>query len=299
MSAGISFLQSKEWGDFQTAVGHRLFRFDEIQGYEYRLWPGMRYVYVPRCNMKHETWSMLWDSLKKEGFAFARLEPIEEFHATGFMLHASENRQPQHTLLIDLSKTEEEILAGFHPKTRYNVHLAERHGVVVREEKNVEIFWKLHEETASRDKFRGHSKTYYEKMLAMPIAHQLTAYLGDVPIASHLLIVFGGKCTYLHGASSNEHRNLMAPYLLQWEGMKLGKYLGCRSYDMWGVAPPAQSGSSFHGYTWDPTHPWSGITRFKAGFGGMPVSYPPAVDVILSPFRYRLYRFVRRMRGVV
>lgn len=298
-----SFLQSTAWGEFQTAVGHRAVQFEGVQGYEHRLGFGMRYVYLPRYAVDDKRYlDALANHFSKQSFAFLRIEPgrepVKDLSPITYHLSPTHNRQPQHTLLVDLAKSEDGILSAMHPKTRYNIHLAERHGVVVREERNPDIFWRLFQETAARDKFRGHPKIYYEKMLAMPIARQLTVYLGDVPVASHILIVFGDTCTYLHGASSNEHRNTMAPYLLQWEGMKLGKKSGCGWYDFWGVAPSSQQ-TCFHGYCWDPAHPWSGITRFKAGFGGVSVSYPQAFDVILSPTVYRLYTIVRRLRRMV
>ncbi len=293
-----SFLQSKAWGEFQTAVGHRTIQFATGQGFEHRLGLGMKYLYCPRVQPQAFNIQSLGE-LKKQGFLFVRVEPIAELSAMSYELSATPNRQPQHTLFIDLSKSEVVLLDVMHPKTRYNIHLAERHGVLVKEEKNADIFWRLHEETAQRDAFRGHPRVYYEKMLDLPIVKQLTAYHGYTPIASHLLVIYEGASTYLHGASANHLRNLMAPYLLQWEGMKLGKREGCARYDFWGVAPPTQTGATFHGYTWDSTHPWSGVTRFKAGFGGLSQSYPQAIDIVLSPIAYRLYRAVRTLRGMV
>lgn len=295
-----SFLQSKAWARFQTAVGHRAFWFGDNVGYEHRLGPGLRYLYVPRVQGSAFIVQSLFGEVKKQGFIFVRIEPTEELNSTPYTVYPTKNRQPQHTLLIDLSQSDEDLLARMHAKTRYNIHLSERHGIVVREEKNIDVFWQLHEETVRRDKFRGHPKSYYAEMLKMPIAYQLTAYHGDTPIASHILTVYEDTCTYLHGASGNVGRNFMAPYLLQWRGIWLGKQHGCRWYDVWGVAPQPKLSSlksqvsCFNNYCWDPTHPWSGITRFKAGFGGVPQEYPQSVDVVVRPMLYRIYQTARK-----
>lgn len=187
-----------------------------------------------------------------------------------------------------------------HSKTRYNIRLAEKKGVEIREEKNIDAFWNLNEQTTSRDGFKSFPKRFYEKMLELEMVHQLTAYMNEEPIASNILIVSGNTCTYLHGTSSDAFRNVMAPYLLQWKGIELGKKHGCERYDFWGVAKPASKenthAQSFHRYTWDTSDTLSGVTRFKAGFGGQVVSYPQAVDVPLNKERYRVYQVIQNIR---
>ena len=191
-----------------------------------------------------------------------------------------------------------------HPKTRYNIRLAERKGVAVCEEKDAEVFWRLNQETAARDQFKSHSKEYYKKMLAFDFAHQLTAEYQGQPIASNILIHSGDTMTYLHGASSQTRREAMAPYLLQWRGMELAWRLGRTKYDLWGVAPEVEMGNEkreermiacFHNYCWDAEHKWGGITRFKVGFGGEPVLYGEAADVVLQSWKYKMYRLMYRM----
>ena len=174
------------------------------------------------------------------------------------------------TLVLDLNKTEEELLAEMKQKTRYNIKLAEKHGVKIRisdnSENDFKDFWNLAQETSKRDGFKIHPKEHYKKLLS--ICHPeprhggakdlvneneisveiprftrndklcvklfLTEYQSRV-IAANIAVFFGKRATYLHGASSNEYRNLMAPYLLQWEQIKEAKKRGCEIYDFWGI----------------------------------------------------------------
>jgi len=304
------FLQSWDWGEFQAATGKPAVRMQAVEGgevvwqgqaLEHKLGLGLKYAYLPRV-MEHGTWNMeqllIW--LKEHNFSFLRIESSKDINLSifqSFSLSLTKNRQPQTTLILDLTQTEDALLQNMHAKTRYNISLAERKGVVAREEKDIDVFWKLNEVTIARDKFKSHDKNYYAKMLETEMCHQLTAYFQGAPIASILLIIFGDTCVYLHGASSNEERNLMAPYLLQWRGIQLAKKLGCVSYDFWGIAPAVKVGEAstcFHNLCWEVGHKWTGVTRFKAGFGGVVRSYPEAVDIILSKWKYGVYKFVRK-----
>lgn len=318
-----SFLQSWDWGEFQLSVGNRPVRlvFKEagevvakIQGFSHKLGFGLRYFYAPRVFIaRDEELKLFFDQLKQLGFIFARVELKKNILLEDESFYLVPNRQPQHTLILDLTKTEDELMAGMHSKTRYNINLAERKQVVVKKEKDIDIFWELNKQTTGRDGFKSHGKNYYEKMLQLDFVYQLTAYVGEVAIGSIILIKHNNTATYLHGASSNEHRNFMAPYLLQWEGIKLAKELGCTEYDFWGVAPSVDNkkqgagnneresvnkyqGTYFHNYEWIADHKWTGITRFKAGFGGEAVSYPNAVEIGLQPLKYKLFRLARRLK---
>ncbi|MBI4992588.1 MAG: peptidoglycan bridge formation glycyltransferase FemA/FemB family protein [Candidatus Magasanikbacteria bacterium] len=306
------FLQSWDWGEFQKSVGNDALRLQIVdggqvvwqgQGFTHRLGLGMKYLYAPRVSRKPSVVShKFFHYLKECNFAFVRVEPDEELGIMNYELRTTKNRQPQNILVSNISKTEEELLAAMHEKTRYNIRLAEKKGVVIKSEKNVDVFWQLNLATTERDKFRSHPEEYYKKMLENDFCRQLTAYypFGSAqgkPIAAILLAVFGDTVTYLHGVSGNEHRNLMSPYFLQWEGIKLGKKLGCQYYDFGGVAPDAKLGvtTCFNDFCWLADHPWTGITRFKAGFGGERRDYPGAVDVVLSGWRYWIYKMVARL----
>lgn len=317
------FLQSWDWGEFQTSTSKPTVRLQAVengvvrqahhkvvwqgQAFEHKLGLGIKYLYLPKFSIFNFSakggsasggqFSILEEFIKKYNFSFIRIEPTEKLQVTGYKLQVTRNRQPRTTLVLDLTQSEETLLANMHPKTRYNISLAERKGVQIRDEKNIEVFWKLNQTTTERDEFKSHDKEYYEKMLQFDFTRQLTAYFQGQPIAVILLVVFGDTCTYLHGASANEFRNLMAPYLLQWRGIQLAKKMGCKYYDFWGISPAPQinePSSCFHNFCWSATHRWTGVTRFKAGFGGIVREYPQAVDVVLSQWKYGLYKLIHK-----
>lgn len=198
--------------------------------------------------------------------------------------------QPQKTIILDISKPEEELLAGMHQKTRYNIKFAQRQDLRftiyrvhpkldakeddLRIEKNVlEAFWGLLQKTAGRDKFSTHSKEYYEKLLALPSVKLAVGIYQDKIVAANIVIFYDGRATYLHGASDYERRNLMAPYLLHWETIRYAKEHGFKEYDLWGIDEVK----------------WPGLTRFKRGFGGNEVSYMGSYDYVFQPMWYKLY----------
>lgn len=305
------FLQSWGWGAFQKSVGHEPMRLcvenDQqvfpLQGFVHSPPGPWQYVYFPRVPGYT---SKVWDSalmyLSQKGYTFVRVEPTSLLPHVQPKTLEIKHLQPGSSLILSLTDTADALLDAMHKKTRYNIRYAKRKGVDVRQEKHAEIFADLNAETTARDEFSAHPKAYYEKFLLQDFAHQFTAYFKKQPIASIICVKFGDTMTYVHGASSNSHRNVMAPYLLQWEAILFAKEQGCKQYDFWGIAPIIAADASgkittFHEYTWQADHDWSGITRFKVGFGGNPVQYPPAQDIVLQPLRYRLYQAIRSLRN--
>jgi lipid II:glycine glycyltransferase (peptidoglycan interpeptide bridge formation enzyme) len=145
------------------------------------------------------------------------------------MTREAKPTQPRHTLILDITKSEEEILARMKQKTRYNIRLAERKGVKIKKisrpnDQEIQTFLNLSIQTSERDKFQIHPKKYYQKMLKI-LGENSTAklffaeYQNEI-IAANIVIFFSGKAVYLHGASSNIHRQAMAPHLLHWEQIK-------------------------------------------------------------------------------
>ncbi|MBI5071795.1 peptidoglycan bridge formation glycyltransferase FemA/FemB family protein [Candidatus Falkowbacteria bacterium] len=187
---------------------------------------------------------------------------------------------------MDLTKSEDELLAAMHEKTRYNIRLAEKKNLALKTG-TVDDFWKLMEETTKRDEFRAHPKKYYEKMfekLADGEKNKMRGelkivYQGIAPLAAAIIGYFGDTVTYLHGASSYEYRNLMAPYLLHWEIIKEAKKLGYKFYDFWGIDEKK----------------WPGVTRFKKGFGGFEINYPGTFDLPINKLWYKIYNLAKKI----
>lgn len=283
--AGI-FLQSWEWGEFQKSVGRKVYRYQldnhRAQAIELPLPLEKKYWFIPRGisigNLEKEA--------RKQGVLFLRFEPITEISRKYDNSREISPIHPKETLIFDLSKSEDELLSGMREKTRYNVRLAGRKGVKCRTIGVNEFnkFWGLMEETAKRDKFRAHPREYYEKMLgafkdgSMKMELRVAVF-NEILVASALVVYFGDTATYLHGASSYEHRALMGPYALHWDIIKNAKKEGYRYYDFWGIDEKK----------------WPGITRFKMGFGGKVVNYPGTFDLPLSKFWYTVYRLGRKI----
>ena len=195
---------------------------------------------------------------------------------------------PSWTQILDLTKSEEELLKSFHSKTRYNIRLAQKKGVTVKEESNekgFKIFAKLYFETCKRQRYFGHDYRYHRIVwdnLKNKIAHILIAYYNDVPLAAYELWYLYGIIYYVYGGTSEQYRNLMASNLLMWEAIKLGKRLGAKKFDMWGSLP--------QNYNYN--HPWSGFTRFKEGYGTKFVKMVGSYDLVIHPLFYQLYNII-------
>ena len=198
--------------------------------------------------------------------------------------------QPRYVFRLDIKgKTEEEIMAGFHQKWRYNIRLAAKKGVEVREgtREDLKAFHKIMVETGSRDGFIIRPLEYFEKMydnLAPEHMKLLMAYYDNEPISGVIPIFYGNKTWYLYGASSNKHRNLMPNYLLQWEMIKMAIARHDDIYDFRGVSGVV-----------DETHPQYGLYRFKKGFGGKFTEFLGEIYIPYKPITYKLYRFSEKL----
>lgn len=306
-----SFMQSWGWGEVQQQFGTNIWRVVARQDGEFRgvalilkraMLMGRSYLYIPRgpiCVPGCESDMIDWirELAVKERAVFVRADPlVSECNWLNEWKKAEHEVQPKDTLVLDLQRSEDELLANMHQKTRYNIHLAERKGVTVRFSQKVadlDSFLDLAREVSTRGEFRYHPEAYYRAMAEALTDNGMLAFAvaeqgGDV-LAVHLMVAFGQVMTYVHGASSSDKRDLMGPHLLQWEAIKRAKAQGKSTYDFFGVAPADAKDD----------HSWAGLTRFKAGFGGRRESYVGGHDLVLDTLLYGVFTAARRVRRLM
>ena len=196
----------------------------------------------------------------------------------------SQEIQPRYVFRLDIkNKTEEEVFNKFHPKTRYNIRLASKKEVSIKNGKKEDLkdFYKIMKITGQRDNFIIRPLEYFEKMYDELGSHAklLMAYYEDKPISGIFNINYGNKVWYLYGASSNEHRNLMPNYLLQWEAIKYAILNKKDVYDFRGVSGVV-----------DPNHPQFGLYRFKKGFNAEFTEFIGEIYIDFKPLVYKAYK---------
>ncbi|HEX7974194.1 MAG TPA: peptidoglycan bridge formation glycyltransferase FemA/FemB family protein [Anaerolineales bacterium] len=208
--------------------------------------------------------------------------------------------QPNRTIRIDVSGEEAEILARMKQKTRYNLRLAQKKGVVVRASADLETFYGLMALTGERDAFGVHSLAYYRRAYALfrprGECELLIAEFEGRPLAGLMAFAHGTRAWYFYGASSNEYRELMPAYLLQWEAMRWARQRGCTEYDLWGVPDEDEAvlEANFETRSGDL---W-GVYRFKRGFGGKLARACGPWERVYNPALYALYRLWAGQRAV-
>jgi len=326
---GEEFLQSEAWLRLQEATGKKTIPFSEAgflaHGIVHTLPLVGQYLYVPRGPIvealsaegtEKRNIQKLILLAKEKKMNWIRIEPeTEELleankRVTKGLGHAiakaPHDMQPREVLRIDLAASEAELLSAMKSKTRYNIRLAEKRGVKVfetREEKYIDSFLDLITATSGRKGITSHPRSYYQKffdVLPEDMCQLFVAEYDGRVVASNLMIVYGGTVTYLHGGSSDADRDVMAPYLLQWEQVKWAKALGRHTYDFGGVRMQVSSShqnSSFKIQA--PTlNPWAGITKFKTGFSPATkvTEYPGSHDIILDARSYFLYRRIQALK---
>ena len=190
------------------------------------------------------------------------------------------------TLQIDLTGSEEELLKSLEKDTRYNIRLAQRSKVVVKQTDNLDEFKELYYQTAKRNRFWVASKeleTLWETFYRQGCSVILSAYREEELLASVLLIWFGKIGCYQHAASGNQYRKLMAPYLLLWESLRFLKKKGCSVFDLEGVYDARIKS----------TRRWQGFTLFKRGFGGREVKYLGSFVKYYNPLAKIIFSLTR------
>jgi peptidoglycan pentaglycine glycine transferase (the first glycine) len=207
-------------------------------------------------------------------------EFITDMNSFGFELHGDgknfDGIQPRFVFRLNIEgKTEEEVLAGFQSKTRYNIRVAQKHNIEVKimDKPALKEFVPIMHETGSRDGFATRPIEYFEGMLDAfgPHARLYMAYYQNIPVAGTIAIQYGDKVWYLYGASSNTYRNMMPNYLLQWEMIRWAVETHCRIYDFRGVSGDLS-----------PENPLYGLYRFKKGFNGDLTEFCGEFDLVLN-----------------
>jgi peptidoglycan pentaglycine glycine transferase (the first glycine) len=318
-----SFLQAFDWGKLQNEYSSKkVHRFQVNEGdtillaaqcIETPLFAKKHYVYIPYGPVVQNTddqtiMNFFLKELKKK-FKDAiciRIEPKFNPPASVSLGKKTINIQPGKTCIINLSPSEEELLAAMHNKTRYNIKVARKHEVEIQKEFVIQnghgLYYKeaidLILDTAKRQGYYTHPFSYYEKIVNffainkrssdIKVAIYKAIYQNKL-LAAGIMVDFGKSRTYLFGGSSSEHKNVMAPYLLHFQAMIDAKEAGLTEYDFDGIETS--------------TGKEAGFARFKLGFGGHIVEYAGAHDVIQHPLSYKAYtllrwanRFIKKMK---
>lgn len=314
-------LQSYEWGEFRKKTGIKVIRIgfyehDElVTAFTLTLHaiPKTKWFigYLPKTQIPTV---LQMEAITKIGLEekciFIQLEPdaryTQQHEESLLSLGLTRAARPlftRFTFILDLSKSEDELLANLHPKTRYNIKVAKRHNVTIVEKNTPEAFsdyLRIMQETTRRQKFYAHSQMYHKlQWQALPhetkspynvlSSHLLVANYNMKTLAAWVLFVFRDTLYYPYGASSSEHRETMASSLMMWEVIKFGKRLGLKKFDMWGAL----------GHEPDQLDSWYGFHRFKQGFRPEHVEFVGSYDLILNPFLYQLYIFIDKIRWVL
>ncbi len=302
-------LQSWEWGEFRSSMGVEVIRmgvFDTVHRKEivdglqltFHKIPHSPFTigYFPKGKMP--TPSMIF-ALKKLGLKkrtiYIQFEPNIEGDQSNIQ-GLSPSHHPlftRHNFVLDLRKSEDQLLKDMHSKTRYNIKVAQKHAVHVQEdssEKGFEEYLRLSEETTKRQGFYAHTPRYHKKLWTtlhkVGIAKLWTATYNNETLAAWIIFCFRDTIYYPYGASSRNHREVMAPNLLLWEIALWAKKNKFQKFDLWGALGPIP----------DQLDPWYGFHRFKQGFNPELVQYIGSYDLILSPVLYRLYSLADTLR---
>ncbi len=292
------FFQSWQFGKVWEHMGNKLYRLGVFNNNELVM---ATQVFVTRAkrgtflHLRHgpvftqfsrSTYKILLKKIKAiaqaEGATWIRQSPhllsnnIHQkwFKKLGFINSPLHNQDAENCLVLDLEKSEAEIKANFRKNTRNLISRAERDGVIIEKTTDpikLDIFFKLYQETAKRDKFTPHSGIN-EEFNEFVKNNSILLFLGkhnNEYLAGSLVVFFGNQAVYHHSGSIKSR--VPVNYLLQWEIIKEAKKRGIKYYNLWGIAPENK-----------PNHPWQGLTLFKKGFGGEKLDFMHSIDLPLS-----------------
>ncbi len=303
-------IQSWEWGEARKTLGTSVLRYGLFEKGKltkafqltlHKIPLTKRSVgYLPKGPIPDKE---LADALKKIGkennCAFIKLEPNIEVSASQSVpdsfIKSPKTLFTKYNFILDITKSEEELLKNTHPKTRYNIRVAQKHNVQIEQrfdDEAFEIYLKLYFETTKRQGYHGHNLYYHkiiwETLKKAGMARLLIASLNNEPLTAWMLLNFGDTLYYPYGGSSKSHPEVMSNNLIAWEAIKLGKKLGLRNFDMWGALGSSANSSD----------PWYGFHRFKQGYGGKLVEYIGSYDLVFDWPTYLLFTFIDRLSPI-
>jgi len=298
-------LQSELWKKFKNSYGTPAVRVGNIVYTKHKIpFTNYFYGYCPRVNPFDINFEEIKKSLEENSCVAVHFDvpnvtkddidadkAIKIFEEKCVL--STREEFAKGNFLLDLTKSEEELLANMHKKHRYNIRLAQKKGVVVREsidDKDFDLFFKLYDETGKRQKFFSRSRNYLEKVWKIfreaNCSYLLIAEYEGKPLSAWLLIVYDGVLYYPYGGSTEEDREVQSSCLLGWEAIRFGKKMGCTLFDMWGATEDMN----------DKDDPYYGFSVFKEKFGGRHVTYIPSYDYVINEPVYRLFTAANNVR---
>lgn len=299
-------LQSPEWEKYEKIEGKQTFQIDG-EGFAAMAvlshTPLGKYLFCPygptvqgdgpeACR---KNFGLALEALKKlaeeqEAF-FVRLEPtfsLSEIElGRTFGLKKSHDIDPAHTWVIDLTRTEEEILSEMPKESRRRWRNCGKKGITVRTTKNpeeIDILVNMLSKVSNRNHFIPQEKEHLYNQMQADFATLYVVELEGKPIASALIYDYDGVRYYAHVAAVDEYRKLFAGTILLIQMVVDAKRAGMKVFDFWGITTSTNK-----------KHPWYGFTQFKKSFGGEQVDYAGTWDLPVRKLRYQLYRVVRRI----
>ena len=279
------FLQAFEWGKLQEESGLNVFRITIKDGEETLAQAQITKEASFSKNYLYIAYGPVFkngiDDQKKENCIFLRIEsavPLSKVEDYALKI-PPRRTQPQKTLILDLTKSEEALSKEFSTTTRRNINLAKKHGVTIRKQNIYSSdFYNLLKKTKNRQEFGVYSENHYRRLFQIrgeniKVELFLAEYQGKT-INSTIVVLFNNKATTLHSGSDYNFRKFKAANLLKWEIILSAKKDGSKKLDFWGIDEKK----------------WPNLTSFKKGFGGEELIYPPGIDIVFQKFWYAAYK---------
>lgn len=294
----MNFLQSSEWLNTKIKFGNKCYSVGDNFFQTTKLPFINKYIgYMPRADLNKIDFNDLLLKAKEAKCVFVTIDPDnlkKDLNSIEFLKSKNLNVEvgiPIHlpkTTMIDLTKDLQTLLSNMKQKTRYNLKLAQKKNlrvVISKEDKELTTFTNLYLNTVKRQNYSGRSANYIKNVWNnfKNNCFIATVYLNDTPLVSWFVISFKETLTYVYGGSSEEYKNLMAPYLLTWKLIEYGRNNGYKYLDLFGIKDDVNDG----------------YTRFKLGFGGDVIEYATTIDVVIDPVLYKIIKVFYKLRNKI